>query len=238
MNLELRTTWNDVSAEWKTGEFYKGLSPQAISEFESLAAPFSCAGTTLRFTEEQAASSVLFLLGGRVKLTMNSYDGKRLLVGIAGAGEIIGLAAAIADCPYETMAVAQYPCKIAALARQVFLDFLLRHPVACQNSARLLSIEYKRGCEQLRILGLAATASTKLARLLMQWSADGEWTGHGTRIRCSLTHEEIGECIGVSRETITRSLTDFKKYELVEQHGSTFVIPSLHALEVYAKVGY
>ena len=54
------------------------------------------------------------------------------------------------------------------------------------------------------------------------------------RIHCSLTHEEIGEYIGVSRETVSRNLTDFKNLDLVEQHGSLFFIPSLGALEIYA----
>jgi CRP-like cAMP-binding protein len=160
MSLTIRTAWNDANAEWRAGAFYKDLSLQAMSEFESLAAPFSCAGTTLLFGEEQEACSVLFLLEGRVELTINLHEGKRLKLGIVGPGEIVGLAAAIAGCPYETAAVAQYPCKITALSRYVFLDFLLRYPVACQNVARLLSIEYKRGCEQLRVCGLTLTAST------------------------------------------------------------------------------
>jgi CRP-like cAMP-binding protein len=69
---------------------------------------------------------------------------------------------------------------------------------------------------------------------LLQWCAKGQRAGLGVRIHCSHTHEEIGEYIGVSRETITRNLTDFKNLELVEQHGAVFFIPSLGALEIYA----
>jgi CRP/FNR family transcriptional regulator, cyclic AMP receptor protein len=226
--------WKDAGAEWRTGHFYRGLPPVAMSEFESMVTPFSCAGATVIFTEEQEACSVLFLLEGRVKLTMNSTEGKRLTLGIAGPGEILGLAAAVVGYPYESTAVAQFPCKIAALPRRVFLDFLLHYPIAWQNSARMLSGEYKRSCEQLRILGLTLTSSIKLARLLLQWSAESQRTTLGARIHCSLTHEEIGECIGVSRETVTRNLKEFKNSELVEQHGATLLIPSLRALEVYA----
>ena len=89
----------------------------------------------------------------------------------------------------------------------------------------------------MRILGLALTAPVKLARLLLQCGAEGQQTEFGARILCSLTHEEIGEYIGTSRETITRNLTDFKKLDLVEQHGATLLIPSLHALEVFAGKG-
>ena len=230
------TRSNESSAEWRSGEFYKCLPAKAMSEFELLAAPFSCDAGTVLFAEEQEARSVHFLLEGRVKLTMNSSEGKRLMLGIAGPGEILGLASSISGCPHVITAVAQYPCKLMALPRPVFLDFLLRYPVACQNSATLLGMEYKRGCAQLRILGLTFTASTKLAMLLLQWSAEGQRTELGSWIHCSLTHEEIGEYIGVSRETISRNLSDFKNLALVEQHGSVFLIPSLRALEAYAGV--
>jgi CRP/FNR family transcriptional regulator len=45
------------------------------------------------------------------------------------------------------------------------------------------------------------------------------------------THEEIGQMIGTSRETVTRLLAGFKKQHLIEQSGSTLVIPNRVALE-------
>jgi CRP-like cAMP-binding protein len=98
----------------------------------------------------------------------------------------------------------------------------------------MLSVEYKRGCDQLRNLGFALTASMKLAMLLLQWCAEGQRAELGVRIHCPLTHEEIGEYVGLSRETVTRSFTEFKNLDLVEKHGSVFFIPSLRALEIYA----
>ena len=165
---------------------------------------------------------------------MNSSGGKRLTLGIAVPGDVLGLAAVVTGCPYEITAVAQFPCRIRALPQKSFLDLLLRYPVAWENSARLLAVEFKQGCDQLRILGLGSTSSIKLAMLLLQWCAKGQRVGLGVRIHCSHTHEEIGEYIGLSRETVTRNLTDLKNLDLVEQHASAFFIPSLGALEHYA----
>ena len=50
----------------------------------------------------------------------------------------------------------------------------------------------------------------------------------------SLTHGEIGQHIGVSRETVSRTLNDFKNRELVEQRGSTLLVSNLRALEICA----
>jgi CRP/FNR family transcriptional regulator len=205
-----------------------------MSEFESLAAPYYCEGATVIFSEEQEPSGILFLLEGKVKLSMNSSDGKRLTLGIAEPGDILGVASAVSGCSYEVTAEAQFQCRIAALPRPIFNGFLLCYPEASQSVTRQLSFEYKRACEQLRMLGLTFTASTKLARLLLEWVAEGQRTERGARIHCALTHGEIGEYIGVARETISRTLTEFKNRDLVEQHGATLVISSVRALEAYA----
>jgi CRP-like cAMP-binding protein len=94
-----------------------------------------------------------------------------------------------------------------------------------------LSLDFNRSAQQLRTIGLAVTASTKFARLVLEWCKDGEETKGGVKIQCSLTHGEIGEYIGVSRETITRILRDLKSQGLVEQRGSILIVPSLEALE-------
>jgi len=61
-------------------------------------------------------------------------------------------------------------------------------------------------------------------------------TRSGTEIRFILTHEEIGECIGASRETVTRALTDMKNQGLIRLNGPTMIIPSRTGLAVYAGI--
>ena len=78
-------------------------------------------------------------------------------------------------------------------------------------------------------------ASIKLARLLLHLGASGQETEHGARICCSFTQEEIGLYIGVCRETVTMTLADFESLGLLQKRGSTLVIPSLRALEIYAE---
>jgi CRP/FNR family transcriptional regulator, cyclic AMP receptor protein len=229
--------WNETDANWRAGEFFKFLTPAAIKDFESLAAPFRCQENAVLFTEEEEPSRVLFLLEGSVKLSLNSITGGRLIIGIAGPGEILGLPAAVSGFPYDTAAETQFPCLITTLPRRSFLDFLVRYPRACLNVARQLSLDHNRACEQLHTLALTSSAPRKLARLLLEWCKDDELNGHNARFHCSLTHGEIGEHIGVSRETITRALNEFKNRGLVEQHGSIFIVPDRRILESLAEIG-
>ncbi len=225
-------------AQWSCGTegFFKDLPTKAQSEFESLVTHFHCFGSKVLIYEQQEPSSILFLLAGEVNISMNSSDGRRLLLEVAGAGDALGLVSAFSGDSSGIRAEARYPCRIASMQRQDFLEFLLRHPIALQNVARELCRQHTRACEKMRILGLTSSAMAKLAHLLLEWCREGLQTRSGIQIRCMLTHEEIGEHIGVSRETVSRALADFKSHGLVRQCGSTLIVTSRPALAIHAGI--
>jgi CRP/FNR family transcriptional regulator, cyclic AMP receptor protein len=225
-----------TSQTQRTGEFFKKLSPSALRDLESMEFPTSYQPGVLLFSEKTASSGLFIILSGEVKLSINSSDGKRLILSIAKAGEILGLSSALSGLPSEMTAEVLYPAKIAVIERTQFLNFLTRHPEVYQTVTQELSLQYKVACEQLRTVALSSTAPEKLARLLLDWSESGQKTENGTRFRFSLTHEEIGEFIGASRETVTRTLSTFKSRHLVAFNGSTLTIPSRIALESLAGI--
>jgi CRP/FNR family transcriptional regulator, cyclic AMP receptor protein len=97
-----------------------------------------------------------------------------------------------------------------------------------------LGLQYKVACEQLRTVALSPSAHEKLARLLLGWNHGGEQNDLNTECRFSFTHEEIGEFIGATRETVSRTLSFFKTRHLVIFDGTTLTIPSRMALENFA----
>jgi len=216
------------------GEFFNKLSPEMMRELASLQHAHGYPAGAVLFSEKDASQGVYLVTEGEVKLSINSSDGKRLILRIARRGEMIGLASALTGSPCEMTAETLYPAKVAFIARREFLNFLTRHPDVYQAVTVELSRQYAMACEQLRTVGLSNSAPEKLARLLLDWSENGQATEAGTRFRFPLTHEEIGEFIGTSRETVTRTLSVFKTRRLVNLNGSTLTIPSRRALESYA----
>lgn len=219
-----------------TGEFFRGLSDSARIDFGLLSTDFQCPSSRVLISERQKPLSILFLLEGQVNISMNSSDGRRFLLGVASAGDILGLTSAVSGDFSEIRAEARYPCKIASMRRHDFLDFLLRYPIACHNVVRELSLHHTRACVRLRTFGLTLTVHARLAGLLLEWCKTGEQRESGTAIRLVLTHGEIGECIGTSRESVTRTLKDLKSQYLVRQRGSTLIVPSRDALANYAGI--
>ncbi|HTB95937.1 MAG TPA: Crp/Fnr family transcriptional regulator [Terracidiphilus sp.] len=217
------------------GELFKKFTPAAQKELSQLLTASSYPANYVLFSEKEESHGVYVVLEGEVKLSINSSDGRRLSLRIARRGEFLGLSSALSGVKYEVTAETLYPAKIAPVGRREFLGFLMRHPEAYQIFSEELTREFTQACEQLRTVGLASSAPEKLARLLLDWSERGQPAEAGAKFRFSMTHEEIGEFIGASRETVTRTLTAFKNRKLVACQGSMMMIPSKAALASFAR---
>jgi len=157
--------FRDPSAD---GVLVEKLSSEAQYEFAALKVVFDRPSSTIPFAEQEMPTIILFLMEGQVMLSMNSSAGRRLILGIADPGDTLGLAASLSGSRYDITAETLQPCKIASIDRKDFLGFLLRHPAAYKNVTRELCLDRTRAYEQVRTLGLAATAPAKLARLLLE----------------------------------------------------------------------
>ncbi|HMG86000.1 MAG TPA: Crp/Fnr family transcriptional regulator [Terracidiphilus sp.] len=235
--LTTRDTMNTSNGQTqRAGEFFNRLSPAALRDLESMEFPTLYQPGMMLFSEKATPQGIFIVVSGEVKLSINSSEGKRLILSIAKAGEVLGLSSALSGLPSEMTAEIMHPSRIAIIERDQFIAFMGRHPEVYQVVTQELSLQYKVACEQLRTVALSGSAPEKLARLLLDWSENGQKTEVGTRFRFSLTHEEIGEFIGASRETVTRTLSTFKSRRLVAFHGSILEIPSRVALEHLAGV--
>jgi CRP/FNR family transcriptional regulator len=219
----------------KKDGFFCQATSSALTDLDAIASPAVYPAGAFLFLERQTPRGVYVLCQGEVKLTISSSEGKRLILRIAKPGEILGLSATLSGNPYEATAETLHPCQATFVLRDHFLRFIAQHAEAYQNMVTQLTAECHSTHEQLRTVGLSASAPERLAKLLLDWSADGQQTNSGTRIRMSLTHEEIAECIGVTRETVTRTLTEFKNKHLVTLQGSSWMIPSRAALASFVR---
>jgi CRP/FNR family transcriptional regulator, cyclic AMP receptor protein len=215
--------------------FFCQLSATTLKDLDDLRSPGAYPAGAVLFLEKQNPRGVYLLCEGEVKLTISSSEGKTMILRIAKAGEVLGLMAVLSGSSYEVTAETLGPCQVVFIHRDEFLRFLAQHPEAYQNMVKQLTSQYQSACEQLRTVGLSASVPGRLAKLLLDWSAKDAQSKSGTKIKMQLTHEEIGECIGVTRETITRTFGEFKTRHLVTLQGSTLTIPSRAALESFAR---
>jgi CRP/FNR family transcriptional regulator len=212
-------------------KFFRQLSLAALKDLAALVFISAYPGDAVLFMEKQAPRGIYVLCEGEVKLTVSSSEGKTLTLRIATAGEVLGLMPTLSNVPHEVTAETMRPCQVAFVRGDAFSRFLAQHPEAYPIIARELGSHYQTACRQLRTLGLSTSMSEKLAKLLLELAAGEKETKEGTRVKLPWTHDEIAAFIGASRETVTRTLSEFKSQNLVALQGSTLLIHNRLALQ-------
>ena len=187
--------------------------------------------TTMLFIEGQEPRGVFVLCAGKAKLFTSSSDGKTIITKISGAGDVLGLNAAISNRPYEVTAEMTEPGQANFIARDALLQFLREYGEVALRVAEQLSRNYYTAYEEIRTLGLTSSPSEKFAKLLLSWSPKAGSASEPAQMKLTLTHEEIAEMIGTTRETVSRLFADFKKRQLLQLKGSTLIIRNKPALE-------
>lgn len=208
-----------------------GLSQERLAALEKIEHITNFPTGAIIFMEGQPARGVYVVRQGRVKLLTTSSEGRTLILKIAKPGDALGLNSVITGKPYDVTAEILQPAELAFIPRADFLQFITQHGDACLHFASLLSRDCLAANEVARSIGLSQSVSERVAKFLLDWSSNGPAAKDSLRVTLALTHEEIAQLIGASRETVTRTLSEFKKQRAIELHGSTLILRNKAALE-------
>lgn len=207
------------------------LSPALVDVLEQEALTTSYPTGAVLFAEGQTPRGVFIVRRGKVKLSVCGSDGRTLILRIADSGCPLGVAAVVSGYKYEATAETQEPCEISFLRQSDLLRLMRLHGELALWVTQHIAQDYASTCRDIRDLILSDSASEKLARLLVGWLDQNTEARNPSQMKLALTHEEIGQMIGTSRETVSRLFAGFKKQHLIQQTGSTLVIPNRIALE-------
>ena len=219
-----------ITCKLRSDRIFCDLPPTALQAFESIKYAAAYPKGALLFVEGQLPRGIFVLCKGSVKLSLNSPSGRTIIVKLAEPGEVLGLSASISGKPYEVTAETINPCQVNFVKRDDFLRFLKDDVEACFKVAEQLSEKYHNACKEAGSLGLSHSAGEKLARLLLEWSSKNGDAKPEPRLKLKLTHEEIAQMIGTSRETVTRLFAEMKKRQILNSKGSTLTIRNAAAL--------
>jgi len=214
--------------------FFCRFSPAVLRSVDEACHHSVMPAGALLFVEGQTPRGVFILCSGIVKLSTTSKEGKVLILKQAEAGEVLGLSAAISGTNYEMTAETASPCQLNFIGRQDLMNLLQNESEVGVHAALWLSREFQGAYRDIHDLVLARSSSGKLARLLLSCAPTGIQESQELHLRSTMTHEEMAQRIGSSRETVTRLLSDLKKKRLIRLEGATLVIRDRTGLEALA----
>lgn len=183
------------------------------------------------FKAGSPGQNVYLLTRGRVKIFGLSPLGKSVLLWFCFPGEVFGLAEVPRGGPREVYAQAGSECEVASLSQQEFKRFIAAHPTVAMLVIELLAC-------RLRVLGdmllnlTADDVTTRVIKLLTRLSARyGKRMQGNIQLDIQLTHQEIADMVGTTRQTVTAVLGGLRRKGLVRVENHCICIQSEELLE-------
>ena len=213
--------------------FFCGFPHRVVESMNDVSHKSTLPAGAILFVEGQAPRGIFIVCSGKVNLSTTSREGKILILKTAVAGEALGLSAAISGMGYETTAEAATPCQLNFIDRKHFLELMQSHSEIGVHTAQCLSRDFRSAHRDIHDLVLTRSSAGKLARLLLLQFPVRE-SEYSVPVHSPMTHEEMAQRIGASRETVTRLLSDLRKKQLIRLDGPNLVIRDRQGLEALA----
>ncbi|WP_447979960.1 Crp/Fnr family transcriptional regulator [Candidatus Nitrospira bockiana] len=203
---------------------FSTLSRRELEEIERMTRMQEVRKRQLIYLPGDPSTTVYLLKRGRVKIASTNASGKEVTFEILEPGEIFGELEVLEDSPRETQAEALDDVLICAIHREDFDRYLHEHPDMTVKLTKLIGLRLRK--IQSRVEDLVfRDVPARLAHVLLELGkTEGIPDGASIRIRAKLTHQELANLIGCTRETVSNTLSQFREQGVIRIDGRSITI--------------
>ncbi|MBX7148694.1 Crp/Fnr family transcriptional regulator [bacterium] len=206
------------------------LSHEHLKEMDSVKTTNTYKAHQAIFYEGNRPYGLYCVSSGKVKLYKMDADGNQKIVRIAGPGDILGYRCLLSDEPYTATAETIEEAKICFVDKTTFTDIIEADPKTTHNLLKTLSIELRQA-EQESFNVVHKSVRERVAELLLIFNKRfGQKVKDGFLLDISLSRQELADCVGTTQESVIRTLSDFKKEELISESGKQIIITDVENL--------
>ncbi len=193
--------------------WFCSLGSSVLADLELATSTITLPAQASLFHQGEDARCLYLICSGYLKLTAGRTDDRQMIVRIAGPGSMLGLYAVLSHGMYEVSAQSLTSAQLRPVERDRFLGFLRTHKEAQMRAVQCICQEYRFALQDACRIALAETVAARLARLMIELGNQiGEHLDEGSyRFPLLLTHEEMASMTCTTRETVTRTLGQFRK---------------------------
>jgi len=181
-----------------------------------------------------AAEFIYVIQSGRVKLSRCSEEGKEVILSIMGVGEVFGLEPVLGQESRRAQAVALEGGRLLVLRKDRFQALVLEQPELLMTLLRIVNQRLWDSRDSLSRL-VFKNVKGRLASLLLEMARrEGEVRGREIHLESTMTHQDLANLIGSTRETTTATLNQFKRARLIQFDRRRIVISGWDGLRALA----
>jgi CRP-like cAMP-binding protein len=208
---------------------FSGLSETDLQELDQHAKMVTVNKGEIIFSPGDPADTVYLLNKGRVKIIMADLGGKEFTAEVLQPGEIFGDMDFSEQSVRTMRAEAREDAVICALPREDFERYLSRHPNLIVSLLEVIRSRFRKLQSQVEDLA-HREVQARLAHLLLDLAKIDVPHDRQVHIRMQLTHQEMADLIGCSRETVSTTVGQFRDQGLISRESRTITILMPEAL--------
>lgn len=202
-------------------QFFPELSQEDMRLVAGYGVNRSYSKNTILVNEGDQSEMFYIILTGKVKVYVSDEKGKEVLLNMAGPGEYFGELAIIDDAPRSASVMTLEPCQMAVVSRAGFERCLAEHPGFAMGLIRTLVKRVRSLTDQVKGLALLDVYG-RVAHTLLSLATEKQGK---LVIEQRLTHQEIANMVGASREMVSRILKDLSTGGYIQIEDRRMVIP-------------
>ncbi|MBI4180204.1 Crp/Fnr family transcriptional regulator [bacterium] len=203
----------------KKVDIFAGLKEKDLKKIHKLAIERSVRRGEYVFLRGTFGKVLYIIVEGLIKIEQPTERGRVKTLALLGSGECFGEMAIVTNLPRSASAIAIEETRLLMLKREVFLDHLQNNPAISLRIIEVLCQRLTEANEQIKSLTFD-NVPARLANTIVSLAEKfGEQEGGSWRIRIRLTHQELSDMVGSTREIVTRTLKLFQDEGSVEVDG-------------------
>jgi CRP/FNR family cyclic AMP-dependent transcriptional regulator len=161
--------------------------------------------------EEDTNEYMYIILDGKVKVAQTTEDGKEILLAMHHSGEFFGEMSLIDGKTSPATVVATEDSIAAIISKRDFYSLIKAQGKVLDSLLLILCSRHREAWEKIQMLNYNNASQRVKILFLMLSDKYGEKTPEGVKLNIKLTHQEIAEMTGLTRETVTRVIDKWQK---------------------------
>ncbi len=210
------------------------LSPQEMKMMDEKTTMRDVPKNKVLYFSEDSANSVFLLKKGKVKISRISSDGREVILGILGPGEVFGEMSLLGEGKREEVAEVTEDAVICKINVSDFQELMESNPKFNFQVTKFIGFRLKKIQNRLENL-IFKTSDERvvgfIAELAIEYGRPILGDSNQRAVELKLTHEEIAKLTATSRQTVTSVFSDLEKRALISYDRKRIFVKDLAGLK-------
>jgi CRP/FNR family transcriptional regulator len=217
----------------KTRSCFSTCPDDVIDSIMDRASSIKLTKGNVLYRQGEPGESLMVVLEGRLKVVKTTADAKEVVLAFLGAGDIIGEMAVLDGHPRSAGVIAMEPVEGVNIYRRDLIHILKRHPDALLGLLAAVCRRLRTTISLIETYSLQ-TESRVAAAVFRLAQSHGRTSGKELIIEARVTQSDLGNHLGLTRETVSRTLGDLRSMGLLKLQGQKIVIVDVDGLKLLA----